>query len=282
MYNTGIRFSSSYRDISNDTVLSNQSGEGKPVSPVTSKKLSPSTVSGLEGEGSDTNSESVGGFSEISSTGSAEGAEKTIFLDQEIQQVEPSALTKRMLSTSYRNSNRGAVVLGLAGGVVGGFFGMSVGSSLGTHLGALSGVIQEYARTPGDETAIADSEQTDHDVAGENHFSEHVIQVVDHAGHHAAMGSIAVGVVALLTSLATGNPMPVAFHAAGVCSGAAWAFGLTTGTAKWLQQHAQRSAETLQREEQTSPGDIELSNWKVVEDSKDAHRQVEKDEISSD
>jgi len=133
-------------------------------------------------------------------------------------------------------------------------------------LGALSGVVQEYARTPGDETAIAAPEQTDHDVAVENHFSEHVIQVVDHAGHHAAMGSIAVGVAALLTSLATGNPMPVALHVAGIYSGAAWAFGLTTGTAKWLQQHIQRSAETSQREEQTSPGDIELPTWSVVDE----------------
>ena len=263
MYNTDIRFSRSYRDTSNDTVLSDQSGKGKPVSPVTSRKLSPSTVSGLESRDSDAGSEITDGFLETSSTGSAEGSEKTIFLDQEIQQVESSALTKRMMSTGYRNSNRGAVVLGLAGGAVGGFFGMSVGSSVGTHMGALIGAVQEYAKTPGDEIAIAAREQTDHDVAGGNHFSEHVIQVVDHAGHHAAMGSIAVGAAALLTSLATGNPMPVALDVAGVYSGAAWAFGLTTGTAKWLQQHIQRSAEKLQHEQQASPGDIELPSWEV-------------------
>ena len=263
MYNTDIRFSRSYRDTSNDTVLSDQSGKGKPVSPVTLRKLSPSTVSGLESGGSDNNSEIADSFSETNSVGSAEGAEKTIFLNQEIQQVESSSLTKRMLSTSYRNSNRGAVASGLAGGVVGGFFGMSVGSSLGTHMGALIGAVQEYAKTPGDEIVIAAREQTDHDVAGGNHFSEHVIQVVDHAGHHAAMGSIAVGAAALLTSLATGNPMPVALDVAGVYSGAAWAFGLTTGTAKWLQQHIQRSAEKLQHEQQASPGDIELPSWEV-------------------
>ncbi|MEI6416564.1 MAG: hypothetical protein WCO92_02460 [Verrucomicrobiota bacterium] len=266
MSNTGISFSRSYLDTSNGTVLSDHSGKGKRVSPVTSRKLSPATVSEL---GSETNSKITDGFLETSSTGSAEGSGKTIFLDQEIKRVDSSSLTKRIFSTSYRNSNRGAVALGLAGGVVGGFFGMSVGSTLGTYFGALSGVVQEYPRTPGDEIAIATPEQPLHDIAEGNHFSGHVIQVVDHAGHHAAMGSVAVGVAALLISLATGNPLPIALHAAGVYSGAAWAFGLTTGTAKWLQQHAQRSAETLQREQRTSPGDIELPTWKVVETPSD-------------
>ncbi|MCX6958149.1 MAG: hypothetical protein NT164_06405 [Verrucomicrobiae bacterium] len=245
MNNTGISFSGSSPNTSNGTVLSDHDEKRKSVSPVTSRKLSPPTLSEL---GSETNSKITDGFLETSSTGSAEGSGKNIFSEQAIERVDSSSLT-RILSTSYRNSNRGAVALGFAGGVVGGFFGMSVGSSLGTYLGALSGVVQEYRRTPGDEIAIATPEQPLHDIAEGNHFSGHVIQVVDHAGHHAAMGSVAVGVAALLISLATGNPFPVAIHVAGVYSGAAWAFGLTTGTAKWLQQHAQRSAETLQREQ---------------------------------
>lgn len=257
MYTTDMRFNRSYRTTSNDTVLSDQNGKGKPVLPAILRKTSPLTVSGLESE-SVAASEDSDIFSEEGSVSSVGGTEKNLFSNQEIQQVETSSLRERMLSAGYRNSNRGAVALGLAGGAVAGFVGMTVGSSIGTHSGALIGALQEYSKIPGDEIAIAVPEQGDHDVAQGNHFSEHVIQVVDHAGHHAAVGSIGVGVAALLTALATGNPMPVAFHAAGVYSGAAWGFGLVTGTASWIRRHVQRSSDAAQREQKNSPGDIEL------------------------
>lgn len=243
----------------NNTVPSGQSGKGKPVSPATLKKNSPSTVLELESEGSDTSSEIADNFSKTNSIESAEGTEKNLFSNQDIHQVETSSRASDILKASYIKSNRAAVALGLVGGVVGGCFGMSVGSSVGTHGGFAAGVLQEYLSSPPvAETGDAAREQSDHDVAGENHFSSHVIQVVDHAGHHAAVGSIGVGVAALLISLATGNPIPAALHAAGIYSGAAWMFGLTTGTASWLRQHVQRSADAAQREQATSPGDIEL------------------------
>lgn len=269
-----MRFSSSYRNTSNDTVLSDQRGKEKPVSPAIRKESSLLSLSdGGDGHTSTEELSDVSGTSPVSFN--KEEQKSAIFLNQDIQQTEPSSLTKRMLSTSYRNSNRAAVALGVAGGVAGAasgpagaMFGMSVGSSVGTHLGALIGAVQEYSKTsPAGETGDAASGEPLHDIPEGNHFSNHVIQVVDHAGHHAALGSIGVGVAALLTSLVTGNPIPVALHAAGVYSGAAWAFGLTTGTAIWLRQHVQRSAEVLQREQQTSPGDIEMRPWKMVEET---------------
>jgi hypothetical protein len=274
MYNTGIRYSGNYRNPANDTVLSGEKGKGKPVSQATLRKSSPLTVAGLNSEGSDASLENFNDASEASSgNAGVKEAKSTVFLNRDIQQTEPGSW-HRILQTSYRNSNRASVTLGLAAGVVGGvsggpggaMFGMSVGSSLGAHLGAVSGIVQECSKTPSvDETTGAVPEQDIHPSAEENHFAGHVIEVIDHAGHHAAMGSIAVGVTALLTSLATGNPIPIALHAAGVYSGAAWAFGLTTGTTSWVRQHVQRSAEVLQREQQTSPGDIELLPWKEVE-----------------
>lgn len=74
-------------------------------------------------------------------------------------------------------------------------------------------------------------------------FLGHVIQVVDHAGHHAAIGSIGAGVLTLAASLASANPLLVAFHIAGVYSGAAWSLGLTTGSAHWLLRHIHRAGD---------------------------------------
>ena len=277
-----FRISNSYSNTSKDTYPSNQSGKGKSVLPAVWKGSSPSTLS--ESEDGHTSLENFSEASATSPVSFEEEQKSIIFSSQDIQQTESASLSRRMLSAGYRNGNRGAVGVGLAGALVGGVvggsqgaaMGMTVGSSIGTHMGVLSGAIQEYSSpSPVAETGNAAAEQSFHDVPEGNHFSGHVIQVVDHAGHHAAMGSIAVGVAAFLASLATGNPMPVALHVAGIYSGAAWAFGLTTGTAKWLQQHAQRSVETLQREQKSSPGDIELPAWKVVETPGDKRIETE-------
>jgi hypothetical protein len=202
------------------------------------------------------------------STEANKNQEGTVFLNRNVAQTETDSLTKRVLNSSYRNSNRAAVALGLAGGVLGGvhggaqgaMFAMSVGSSFGTHLGALTGAIGECSSSSeASEVTSASSQPQSHDIAESNHFLGRVIQVVDHAGHHAAVGSIGVGVATLFGSLVAGNSLPVVFHVAGVYSGATWAFGLTTGTTQWILQHLERSQDQFQRDQRSSLGDIELT-----------------------
>lgn len=198
--------------------------------------------------------------------------EENFFSDQKIEQVQPSRWN-RIWNAAYRDGNRGAVTLGLAGGIVGGafsgpsgaMFGMSVGSGLGSHLGALGGSIQEYSALPPGETEPIPFRSRFHR-ASSDLFLGHVIQVVDHAGHHAAIGSIGAGVLTLAASLASANPLLVAFHIAGVYSGAAWSLGLTTGSAHWLLRHIHRAGDQqLFPEQKQSDLEEEQSEIELVE-----------------
>ena len=268
MYTTDLRFNGSYRNTStsNETALSDQKGKGKPSSPAIGEESSPLILSKNEdGYTSEKDLSNVSTKSSVSAE--AEKCKGSVFFNKDIQQVESSSRASDIFKASYTSSNRGAVALGITGGIIGlihgpsgAMLGTSIGSSIGTHSGALIGALQEYSKPlPVEEVTHTNPEEDFHPDAETNPFLGHVIQVVDHAGHHAAMGSIGVGIAALLTSLATGNPLPVAVHVAGIYSGAAWMFGLTTGSTSWIRQKMQHSADVLQREQKFSPGDIELT-----------------------
>ncbi|MBM3856716.1 MAG: hypothetical protein FJ390_01985 [Verrucomicrobia bacterium] len=278
---TDIRFGSAYRNPNNDSFFSDRSGgkkinqQGSPSLPISlkSENVTTSKIPSENEKGSNISSD-------LESVSDKQSEKENVFAGQEIQQVETSSRTSDILKAGYTSSNRAAVALGLTGGLVGGIlkgppgaaFGMSVGSSAGSHLGAIGGVLMESSKSPVNEQGV-DPEQSALDAVN-NPFFGHAVALVDHAAQHATAGSIGVGVAALLASLATGNPFPVAFHAAGVYSGATWAFGLTTGSAHWLLQHLERSEERLQREQISSPGDIELrpftsTSLKEVENHED-------------
>lgn len=229
--------------------------------------------------------------SEVSSANPPGSENKTSFLGQEMQQVEHSSRTYALLKAGYRNSNRAAVALGVTGGLAGGIlhgpggaaFGMSLGSSVGSHLGAVGGVLMECSK-PSPKEEVNDPEEGTHDVTAHARFFGHTVQLVDQAGHHAAVGSIGVGVGVLATSLVTGSSFLSAIHIAGVYSGVTWAFGLTTGSAHWLLEHLERSKETLQREQTSYPGDIELSPlrpFKSEEEVKDDDIKVKHEEVTN-
>lgn len=246
-----------YAEFRNSSFYRNLRGNGFSLDKDQEDKIDVQKNSTLVNQEDDT-------FSDEDSVHSHQSEKKELFSGKKVDQVETSSRSYEILKAGYRNSNRGAVGLGLAGGVVGGvlqggpgvLYGMSFGSSVGTHLGALSGAIIE-SYNPSDKKEIADPEERALNAIN-NRFFGHLVQLSDEAGHHAALGSIAFGGGTVVASLATGNPLPVALHAACLISGATWAFGLTTGSAHWMIQHLQRSQEIGDRERVSSPGDIEL------------------------
>ncbi len=258
---TDIRYGSAYRNPGGNNFMPTQDGEKKVDARGSFSSLETSTTA------EDCSEKDV--FSEVSSVHSTEAGKKEVFLGRAIEQVEASSTSSNILKATYRSSNRGAVTFGLAGGLVGGLLqggagvalGMSVGSSVGANLGLAGGVLLESYKSSDEETTNPEECALD---ASNNRFFGHVVELFDEAGHHAAVGSIGVGVGALVASLIAGNPLPVALHVAGVYSGATWAFGLTTGSAHWILQHLQQSEERLQCEQSSSPGDMELHSLSVI------------------
>jgi hypothetical protein len=201
-----------------------------------------------------TNSSNNRGEKTISTEGVLDQGSLANFFEQhEIQQTERSPHAAHIAQNAYLYSNRFAVTLGVAGGIVAGPMGMTIGSTVGTHAGALVGASLEYFNPTSEnqtKTSSSDVPNANNPATHEVIFN-HVVEAVDHAGHHAAIGSIGVGITALLTSLATGNPMPTVLHVAGVYSGAAWGLGLTTGTASWLCGVLQRSSDEVASEKKS-------------------------------
>lgn len=262
---TDIRYGSFSQSLNRETLASHQTQDQKKIDQFNCSSQSP-----LQSEEGETATETL---SENSSVVSEKGQRPELFLGREIEQVEPSSFACDLLKAGYRSSNRTAVSFGLAGGIVGGIhggpggasFGMSVGSTFGANLGGVIGIVEKCSTLTHTHGIEEESlEQDFQDVTQSDHFLDHAVQVVDHAGHQASIGSIGVGLAVLIGSLATGAPLIAAFHTAGVYSGAAWAFGLTTGSAHWTLRHLQESEHRAAVEQQLSSGDIELSPLKSV------------------